>query len=158
MYRQPKHMQPVIQAAQAQATSYIGSASTGNQSYTQTKHRPPVVRAIQPSTAHQLYRQLRHRQPVTEAARAQATSYTGSASTGNELLQHSIVRCSTKEHCMQELIARNDARVVTMHASELPVALQDIIDSIIQSMEAPQSAHVFLILMYIVVALRQESK
>ena len=59
---------------------------------------------------------------------------------------------------MQELIARNDAGVVTMHASELPVALQDIIDSIIQSMEAPQSAHVFLILMYIVVALRQESK
>ena len=45
---------------------------------------------------------------------------------------------------MQELIARNDAGVVTMHASELPVALQDIIDSIIQSMEAPQSAHVFL--------------
>ena len=68
LYRQPKHRQPVIQAAQAQATSYTGSASTGNQLYTQRKHR-----------------QRKHRQPVIQAAQAQATSYTGSASTGNQL-------------------------------------------------------------------------
>ena len=58
LYRQPKHRQPVIQAAQAQATSYTGSASTGNQLYTQRKHR-----------------QRKHRQPVIQAAQAQATRY-----------------------------------------------------------------------------------
>ena len=35
LYKQPKHRQPVIQEAQAQATSYTGSASTGNQLYQQ---------------------------------------------------------------------------------------------------------------------------
>ena len=51
------------QAAQALATSYTRSVSTGNQ----------------------LYRQRKHRQPVIQAAKAQAASYTGSASTGNKL-------------------------------------------------------------------------
>ena len=59
----PIQMQPVIQAAQTQATTYTGSASTGNQ----------------------LHRQRKHRQPVIQAAQAQATSYTDSASTGNQL-------------------------------------------------------------------------
>ena len=51
--RQRKHKQPVIQAAQAQASSYTSSASTGNQ----------------------LYQQRKHKQPVIQAANAQATSY-----------------------------------------------------------------------------------
>ena len=54
-----KHRQPILQAAQAQATSYTRSASTGNA-----------------STGNQLYRQRKHRQPVIQAAQAQATSYT----------------------------------------------------------------------------------
>ncbi len=61
-YWQPNQL-PVLLAAQAQATSYIGS----------------------PSTANQFYWQPRHRQPVTLAAQAQATSYRRSASTGNQL-------------------------------------------------------------------------
>ena len=95
LYRQPKHRQPVIQAAQAQATSYTGnpgtkhtlpllqaalaqatsctgSSSTAYQLYTQPKHRQPVIR------------QRKHRQPVVQAAQAQATSCTGSLSTGNQ--------------------------------------------------------------------------
>ena len=48
-----------------------------------------------------------------------------------------------KEQCMQELIARNDAGVVTMHASELPVALQYIIDDLLNSLSDPsdQESH-----------------
>ena len=41
----------------------------------------PVTQAIQPSTGNQLYRQPKHRQPVIQAAQAQATSDTRSAST-----------------------------------------------------------------------------
>ena len=48
---------------QAQATSYTGNTSTGNQ----------------------LYRQPRHRQPVIQAAQVQATIYTGSPSSGSHL-------------------------------------------------------------------------
>ena len=63
LYRQSKHRQPVIQAAQAQATRYTVSPSTGNQ----------------------LYKQRKHRQPVIQAAQTQATSYKSSSSTGNQL-------------------------------------------------------------------------
>ena len=37
------------------------------------------------STSNQLYKQTKHRKPVTQAAQAQATSYTRSPSTGNQL-------------------------------------------------------------------------
>ena len=72
-YTQRKYRQPIIQAAQAQATSYTRSASTGNA-----------------STGNQLYRQRKHRQPIIQAAQARATRYTrsaskGNASTGNQL-------------------------------------------------------------------------
>ena len=40
-----QHMQPVVQAATAQATSYTGSDSTGNQLYRQRMHRQPVIQA-----------------------------------------------------------------------------------------------------------------
>ena len=63
-----KHSPPVVQAAQAQATSYTSSASTGNQLYRQRKHRQPVIHAAQ---AH--------------AMQAQATSYTGSPNAYNQL-------------------------------------------------------------------------
>ena len=51
LYKQRKHRQPVIQAAQAQATSYTrsastGNASTGNQLYRQRKHRQPVIHVV----------------------------------------------------------------------------------------------------------------
>ena len=103
LYRQPKHRQPVIQAAQAQATSYTRSASTGNQLYTQRKHRQrkhrqPVIQAAKAqatrytarvSTGNHLYTQPKHRQPVIQAAKTQATSYTRSQSTGNQLYRQS---------------------------------------------------------------------
>ena len=57
-----------------------------------------------------------------------------------------------KDQCVQELNARNDAGVETMHASELSIALQYILDSIIQSRASVQPASIFQI---IVVALRQ---
>ena len=94
LYKQPKHKQPVIQAAQADATSYTSSASTSNQLYKQLKHRQPVIQAAQgqatsytnsPSRGNQLYRLPKHRQPVMQAAQAQTTSYTSSPSTGNQL-------------------------------------------------------------------------
>ena len=37
------------------------------------------------STANQLYRQRKHKQPVIQVGQAQAVSYTGSASTSNQL-------------------------------------------------------------------------
>ena len=37
------------------------------------------------STSNQLYKQTKHRKPVIQAAQAQATSYTLSPSTGNQL-------------------------------------------------------------------------
>ena len=37
------------------------------------------------STANQLYRQRKHKQPVIQVKQAQAISYTGSASTSNQL-------------------------------------------------------------------------
>ena len=80
------------------SASYIGNASTGNQLYTQRKHRQPVIQAApaiqatqsqatsytgSASTGNQLYRQHKHMQSVIQAAQAHATSYIGSASTGH---------------------------------------------------------------------------
>jgi hypothetical protein len=46
----------------------------------------PASPASQPSsTGNQLYSQPRHRQPVIFAAKGQATSYTGSSGAGNQL-------------------------------------------------------------------------
>ena len=45
-YWQPNQL-PVLLAAQAQATSYIGSPSTANQFYWQPRHRQPVIFAAQ---------------------------------------------------------------------------------------------------------------
>ena len=59
LHRQQKDRQPVIQAAQVQATSYTGSPSTGIQ----------------------LHRQPEHRQPVILVAQAQAATYTSSPKT-----------------------------------------------------------------------------
>ena len=75
----------VTQAAQGQATCYTSSPSTGNQLYSQPKHRQLVLYAAQaqatsytcsPSTSNQLYLQPKHGQPVIQATQAQATSYT----------------------------------------------------------------------------------
>ena len=96
LYRQRKHRQPVIHAAQAQAISYTGSPSTGNQLYKQRKHTQPVIHRGQaratsytscPSTCNQLYTQPKHkhRQPVIHPNQAHATLYTPSPSTGNQL-------------------------------------------------------------------------
>ena len=58
LYKQPKHRQPVIQAAWAQATNSTRSPRTGNELYKQPEHRQPVIQAIQdPSTRYHLYRQ-----------------------------------------------------------------------------------------------------
>ena len=81
-----EHRQPVIQAVQAQATSYIGSASAGNQLYRQSSQAQPTSCTGSPGTGNQLYKQRKHRQPVIQAAQAQATqsqatSYTASAIT-----------------------------------------------------------------------------
>ena len=82
----------LIQAGQAQATSYTDSPSTGNQLYRQPKHRQPVIQAATPlpklaktAEAQQITQATsyigskpKHRQPVIQASQAQATSYTGS--------------------------------------------------------------------------------
>ena len=75
LYKQPKHRQPVIQPAQAQATSSICSSSTSNKLYMQPQHKQPVIPAAQ----------ARATSYCTHAAQAQATSYTGSSSTSNQL-------------------------------------------------------------------------
>ena len=56
-----------------------------------------------------------------------------------------------KGQCGQGRTARHDAGIVTMHATELPVALQDTIDSLTQSRDATQHSSIFQI---VVVALR----
>ena len=85
-------IRPVIQAAQAQATSHTVSLCTDNQSYSQTRHRQPVIMSAQtqatshtvsPGAGNQSYSQPRHRQPVIMSAQAQTTSHTASPGTGN---------------------------------------------------------------------------
>ena len=46
-----------------------------------------IIRAIRPSKSNQLYKQPKHKQTIIQEVQAQATSYTGSASTGNQLHQ-----------------------------------------------------------------------
>ena len=83
LYTQRKHRRSVIQSAQAQATSYTCSPSTGNQLYKQPKHGQPVIQRAQrmqpatlytpsltsecpsPSTGNQLYILPKSMQSVT---------------------------------------------------------------------------------------------
>ena len=92
LYRQPKYRQPVIRAAQAQATSYTDSPSACNQLYTPSL----TSECPSPSTGNQLYilpkrmqaviyTQRKHRQPVIHPAHAQTTRFTFRPSTDNQL-------------------------------------------------------------------------
>ena len=73
----------VIEKAQAQATRYIKSPSTGNQLDKHRKHRQPVIQAAKtqairyvssPSIDNQPYKQRKHRQSLIQAAQTQATN------------------------------------------------------------------------------------
>ena len=67
----PRRAQDASQTPnQAQATSYTGNTSTGNQLYRQPRHRQPVIQAAQvqatiythsPSSSSHLYKQPKHR-------------------------------------------------------------------------------------------------
>ena len=84
--------QPVTQAAQAQATSYTSSPSTGNQLYGQRKHRPPVI----------------------QAAQAQATSYNSYIL---EDLAKNLRRTCHSDYCRAHSTHLQTARVSTYRAS-----------------------------------------
>ena len=87
LYRQTKNRQPVIHAGKAQATSYTGNPP---------KHRQPVIQAAQAqATSYTSNPGPENRQLIAQEAQSQATSstssarkatsYIGSASTGNQL-------------------------------------------------------------------------
>ncbi len=67
-------------------TSFGQPTQTSKISFPGLSQACPASPASQPSsTGNQLYSQPRHRQPVIFAAKGQATSYTGSSGAGNQL-------------------------------------------------------------------------
>ena len=97
--------QSVIQAAQAQATSYTGKHKQHKhrqaiiQLHRQPLHRQPVTQATSytrsVSTSNQLYRQRRHRQPVTLASTSNAgTGKQLYSCTGNQLHRQPVTQAT----------------------------------------------------------------
>ena len=87
LYRQRKHRQPLIQAAQAQATSYTGSASTGNQLQRQ---RSTQQYFVVHSSISQYTVVLRRAQQYL-VGQSSTSQYT-------VVLRSAVVRCSISEH------------------------------------------------------------
>ena len=96
LYRQRKHRQPVIQAAQAQTTSSTGTPGPENkQLIVQAGEAQAISYTGSANTGNQLYRQRKQRQPIIQAAQAQATSSTSNPGPENKQL---IVQAGENPH------------------------------------------------------------